>query len=89
MNKNAMHKTLAVAMAAIGLAQPALAVLDSAGPVDPVNGYPQWYMDRNGVALEVTYPVTSSNRSCYFRRNRRSSGGIRSSTRSVSWPGFR
>jgi len=54
MNKNAMTlKTLAVAMAAIGLAQPALAVLDSAGPVDPVNGFPQWYLDRNGVALEL------------------------------------
>ncbi|MEI6719672.1 MAG: hypothetical protein WCO67_02825 [Betaproteobacteria bacterium] len=46
-------KTLAASVAAIGLAQPAFAVLDSVGPVDPANGFPAWYMDRNGVALEL------------------------------------
>lgn len=44
---------IGASIAAIGLAQPALAVLDSAGPVDPANGFPAWYMDRNGVALEL------------------------------------
>lgn len=48
-----LPRTIAAAIAAIGLAQPALAVLDSVGPVDPVHGYPQWYMDRNGLALEL------------------------------------
>ena len=46
-------RTLAASIAAIGLAQPAFAVLDSVGPVDPANGFPAWYMDRNGVALEL------------------------------------
>ena len=46
-------RTSAVAMAVLGLVQPALAVLDSVGPVDPTNGYPAWYMDRNGLALEL------------------------------------
>ena len=50
---NRFPRTIAAAVAAIGLAQPALAVLDSVGPVDPVHGYPQWYMDRNGLALEL------------------------------------
>ena len=46
-------KTLAAGIAAIGIAQPAFAVLDSFGPIDPANGFPAWYMDRNGVALEL------------------------------------
>jgi len=46
-------RTTATALAVLGLVQPALAVLDSVGPIDPANGYPQWYMDRNGLALEL------------------------------------
>ena len=45
--------TLAAAVAAFGLAAPAWAVLDRAGPVDPAHGFPAWYMDKNGVALEL------------------------------------
>jgi len=30
-----------------------MAVLDSFGPVDPANGFPTWYMDQKGVALEL------------------------------------
>ena len=46
-------KTLALSIAAIGIAPSAFAVLDRAGPVDAVNGFPQWYSDKNGVALEM------------------------------------
>ena len=46
-------RTLALSIALIGLAQPAHAVLDSFGPISPANGFPAWYMDRNGVALEL------------------------------------
>ena len=42
-----------IALALAGLASPAFAVLDSVGPVDPANGFPQWYMDRNGTVLEL------------------------------------
>lgn len=49
-------KTLAASMALIGLGQPAHAVLDLVGPVDATNGFPSWYMDRNGVALELCVP---------------------------------
>ena len=34
-------KTLALSIAAIGIAPSAFAVLDRAGPVDAVNGFPQ------------------------------------------------
>ncbi len=30
-----------------------LAVLQRQGPVDPANGFPAWYQDRNGIALEL------------------------------------
>ena len=46
-------KTLALSIAAIGIAPSAFAVLDRAGPVDPANGFPKWYVDRAGVALEL------------------------------------
>ena len=46
-------KALALSIAAIGIAPSAFAVLDRAGPVDAVNGFPQWYSDKNGVALEM------------------------------------
>jgi len=46
-------KALALSIAAIGITPSAFAVLDRAGPVDTVNGFPQWYADRNGVALEL------------------------------------
>lgn len=52
MNKNIL-KAIAATVAVMGIAQPVHAVLDSVGPVDPANGYPTWYMDRNGVALEL------------------------------------
>ena len=46
-------KTLALSIAAMGAVPSAFAVLDRAGPVDPVHGFPQWYSDKSGVALEL------------------------------------
>ncbi|MEI6303268.1 MAG: hypothetical protein WCR74_17635 [Betaproteobacteria bacterium] len=51
--RSRLVKTLALSIAALGMAPSAFAILDRAGPVDPVNGFPQWYLDRNGVALEL------------------------------------
>jgi hypothetical protein len=51
--RSSLVKTLALSIAAIGMAPSAFAVLDRAGPVDAVNGFPQWYADKNGVALEL------------------------------------
>ena len=46
-------KTMALSIAAMGVAPSAFAVLDRAGPVDPANGFPMYYVDKNGVALEL------------------------------------
>ena len=51
--RSRLIKTLALSIAALGAAPSAFAVLDRAGPVDPVHGFPQWYLDKNGVALEL------------------------------------
>jgi len=47
------RKTLVAGIAALVIAQPALAVLQRQGPIDAVHGFPQWFQDRNGVALEI------------------------------------
>ena len=46
---------LTVAAGATALFAPltSLAVLQRQGPVDPANGFPAWYQDRNGIALEL------------------------------------
>ena len=46
---------LAIALAAVStaVALPAGAVLQRQGPVDGSNGFPAWYQDRNGIALEL------------------------------------
>ena len=51
--KQLFKKTMVASVAAVVLAQPALAVLQRQGPVDPAHGFPAWFQDRNGVALEV------------------------------------
>ena len=51
--RSRLVKTIALSIAAIGLVPPAFAVLDRAGPVDPANGFPAWYMDKKGVPLEL------------------------------------
>lgn len=35
------------------------AVLERVGPVDPANGFPKWYMDTTGVALELCLPLNA------------------------------
>lgn len=46
-------RRLIVGLGVLSIALPASAVLDSVGPVDPAHGFPTWYMDRTGVALEL------------------------------------
>lgn len=46
-------KSIAACTAAVVLAQPALAVLQRQGPIDAAHGFPAWFQDRNGVALEI------------------------------------
>lgn len=46
----ALLASLALAFCAIPAAH---AGLSQVGPIDPVGGYPDWYMDSNGVALEM------------------------------------
>ena len=48
-----LKKSALAAMVAFAVAQPALAVLQRQGPVDPVHGFPAWFQDRNGMALEL------------------------------------
>ena len=58
--RKAILGTLVAGIAAIGLARPAHAVLDSFGPISPANGFPTWYMDRNGVALELCTNINAT-----------------------------
>jgi len=51
--KQVFKKTMVASVAAMLLAQPALAVLQRQGPVDPAHGFPAWFQDRNGLALEL------------------------------------
>ena len=46
-------KKLVLSVAAAGLSSAAMAVLDRAGPVDAAHGFPVWYIDQKGVALEL------------------------------------
>ena len=48
-----MKNAVVAALAAMALAQPAQAVLQRQGPTDAANGFPTWFQDRNGVALEL------------------------------------
>jgi hypothetical protein len=51
MSRFANH--LLLSLLAAGLSPAAFAVLDRAGPVDPTHGFPAWYLDKKGVALEL------------------------------------
>jgi len=48
-----LRKAVAAAFVALAVAQPASAVLQRQGPVDPATKFPAWFQDRNGVALEL------------------------------------
>jgi len=47
---------LALALLLAGLSVPAGAELARVGPVNPANGYPQWYQDSTGLALDLCLP---------------------------------
>ena len=59
--KQLFKKTMVASVAAVVLAQPALAVLQRVGPVDPATGYPAWYQDANGLAVELCIPTTQAD----------------------------
>lgn len=58
MKINKLSRALAAGLAALAIAQPAHAVLQRSGPVDPVHGFPAWYQDANGLALQLCIPGT-------------------------------
>src|SRR5829696_6295112 len=47
---------LAIAALSVALASPAQAKLQSAGPVNPSNGFPFWYQDESGTRLDLCLP---------------------------------
>ncbi len=51
--KTTTRKLIAASIAAMMIAPPVLADLQRVGPIDPANGFPVWYQDRNGLALEL------------------------------------
>ena len=56
-----MKNAIVAALAAMALAQPAQAVLQRVGPVDPATGFPAWYQDANGLAVELCTPTTQAD----------------------------
>ncbi len=53
MKNHTFRKALTVGLAAMTMTNAALAELQRVGPIDPANGFPAWYQDRNGLALEL------------------------------------
>lgn len=51
-----MAWALALLLFLAGLSVPAIAELARNGPIDPANGYPQWYQDKTGLALDLCLP---------------------------------
>src|SRR5690242_14613856 len=51
LTKSLVSVVLLLSLAAAGFAQ-----LARVGPVDPFDGFPKWYQDKNGVALEHCVP---------------------------------
>jgi len=47
-------------LAFAAIASPCLAALERTGPIDPLNGFPAWYQDKTGVALEMMSPLNDS-----------------------------
>ncbi len=56
-----LRNAVAAGLAAMTLMQPAQAVLQRVGPVDPATGYPAFYQDANGLALELCVPTTQAD----------------------------
>jgi hypothetical protein len=49
--------TITLSIAAALLGQSAHAVLERTGPIDTANGFPRWYQDTSGVAIELCLPL--------------------------------
>lgn len=47
-------------LASFALASSCWAALERTGPIDPLNGFPAWYQDKTGVALEMMSPLNDS-----------------------------
>ena len=54
-------KTLAAAVSGMAIAHSAHAVLQRVGPVDGAHGFPAWYQDANGLALEFCAPTAQAD----------------------------
>ncbi|MCX7153040.1 MAG: hypothetical protein NT115_11085 [Proteobacteria bacterium] len=54
-------KMLAAAVSGMAIAHSAHAVLQRVGPVDGAHGFPAWYQDANGLALEFCAPTTQAD----------------------------
>lgn len=53
-------KTIAISVSAALLGQPAHAVLERMGPIDPANGFPRWYQDTSGLSIELCLPQNAA-----------------------------
>ena len=47
-------------LASLAFASSCWAALERTGPIDPLNGFPAWYQDKTGVALEMMSPLNDS-----------------------------
>lgn len=56
MNLRLQPTAIALALALAGLSLPAGAELARQGPVNPTHGYPEWYQDSTGLALDLCLP---------------------------------
>ncbi|MFZ2269719.1 MAG: cadherin-like domain-containing protein [Azonexus sp.] len=54
------RKTIALAISAALIGQPAHAVLERTGPTDNANGFPRWYQDTSGLSIELCLPLTQA-----------------------------
>ncbi|MEO5660232.1 MAG: Ig-like domain-containing protein [Polaromonas sp.] len=52
--------TIAFSIATALLCQPGYAILERTGPIDTANGFPRWYQDTSGVAIELCLPLTAA-----------------------------
>ena len=60
---------LAVFLLVLGLAPSASARLVAAGPINPGNGFPLYYVDSNGVALEIARTASGHRPYSFPRRS--------------------
>lgn len=59
--KRVQLNAIAIAFLAAGLSSPASAELARVGPVVPAHGYPAWYQDSTGLALDLCLPLNQAD----------------------------